>query len=211
MISDPPTETTPSGYTVAYGREMAQGRVYGVGGAGIVLLVTAVFQGTPVVFALGLAALGFAVYYLPLVDTTRARIGATQYGIFIEGLGLIGWRDISEIKLVSIAVRTMMTHELHIKLVRPIPSVLLADWRNLPWYRLITYLPWRMSDDNVVRIPLDQMSRPPEEIERSFTRLWNFHRHSKPRRVAPGQTVPEVGRDARPLDGPASNGRDLSS
>ncbi len=196
MSFDPTTETTPTGYTVAYGREMAQGRVYGVGGFGIACLVTAFFQGSPVLFLIGLAGIAFAVYYIPLIDTARARIGATQYGVFVDGLGLIGWRDIAEIKLVTIAVRTMMTHELQLKLSRPIPAVLLADWRQLPWYRMVLYLPWRMSDDNVVRIPLDQMSRPPEEIERNFTRMWNFHRHSKPRRVGPGQVVPEVKGDA---------------
>lgn len=191
MSFDPSAETT-SGYTVSYGREMAEGRVYIVGGAGVVAVVTGFFQGSPLLLIIGLAAILFAVRYLPLVDTKRARIGATQYGVFADGLGLIGWRDVTDIKLVPIAVRTIMTHELQITLARPVPDVLLADWRQRPWYRLIAYLPWRMTDDKTVRIPVDQMSRRPEDIERSFKRMWNFHRYSKPRRVAPGQVVPEV-------------------
>ena len=61
----------------------------------------------------------------------RPRLGANQYGIFIEGLGLIGWRSIEKIDTVHIAVRTMMTHELQIKLSQPLEQALLADWRKM--------------------------------------------------------------------------------
>jgi hypothetical protein len=157
---------------------MGSARVYGVGGFGVFLLVTAFFQQSVVLFLLALAALAFAAYNFPLIETDRTRIGANQYGIFVEGLGLIDWRDIEDIKLVSIAVRTMMTHELMIKLDQPIPRSLLADWRKMPWPRLMMHLPWRMAHDNVVRIPLDAMGPAPEEIERNFKRMWRFYRSS---------------------------------
>lgn len=184
----------PQGYTVGYSPDMAQARVYGVGGAGIVLLVTAFFQSSVVLFVLGCAAVLFAAHFLPMADPKQPRIGASQYGAFAEGLGLIAWRDIEAIEHVTIAVRTITTHELQLKLKRPITSALLADWRSLPWYRLLMHLPWRMSDGNVIRMPLDTLSRPPEEIERRFKRMQEFYRTSggRSRAVKPGH-VPDAG------------------
>jgi len=190
MASDDRNSPMHSGYAVRYNSDMGPSRVYGVGGFGVFLLVTAVFQQSPVLFILGTAAICFAAYHFPLVETDRTRIGANEYGIFVEGLGLIDWRDIEDIKLVTIAVRTMMTHELMIKLDEPIPKALLADWRRMPWPRLLMHLPWRMGHDNVVRIPLDAMGRSPEEIERNFKRMWRFYRGSGhlPRRAGSERT-----------------------
>ncbi|MEM8627726.1 MAG: hypothetical protein AAGF32_07280, partial [Pseudomonadota bacterium] len=75
------------------------------------------------------------------------------------------------------------------------PDVLLADWRSLPWYRQLMHLPWRMSEGNVVRIPLDTLNRPPDEIERAFRRMQKFHGGSaSPSRSTPAPTrVPDSG------------------
>ncbi|MEO1206111.1 MAG: hypothetical protein AAFV45_07240 [Pseudomonadota bacterium] len=207
---DPENSAYATGYTVAYSEDMANARVYGVGGAGIVLLITGVWQGIFIAVLLGLGLLLFAAHFLPMIESDRTRIGASQYGAFIEGLGLIAWRDIEEIKHVTIAVRTLTTHELQLKLSHSIPGVLLADWRKLPWYRLLMHLPWRMSDGNVIRIPLDTLSRPPDEIERAFRRMRDFHRSSgggvRGRAVVkPGHVVPEVKPDAI-SSGSAGNG-----
>ncbi|MEO1543066.1 MAG: hypothetical protein AAFR75_03485 [Pseudomonadota bacterium] len=201
---DPANSAYATGYTVAYSTDMANARVYGVGGVGVVLLVSGIWQGFMPAILGGLGLILFAAHFLPMAETDTPRIGASQYGAFIEGLGLIAWRDIEDIKHVTIAVRTMTTHELQLKLSQPIPDVLLADWRQLPWYRLFMHLPWRMSDGNVVRIPLDTLSRPPDEIERAFRRMRDFHRSSgggvRGRAVKPGH-VPEVGKPMAPNSG----------
>lgn len=203
MSSQTVPSDAPSGYTVTYSPDLGQARVYGVGGVGVLLIVTAFFQGSPLLFVAGAGALLVGAYYLPLIETGRARIGATQYGVFVEGLGLIGWREITDIKHVSIAVRTMTTHELQLKLGKPIPGALLADWRKLPWYRLAMHLPWRMSDDNVIRIPLDTMARKPDEIERRFKRMWTHFRQSGgAKRVTHPGGVPVVEAGAQPTRAP---------
>ncbi len=165
-----------SGYTVGYGRALGQSRVYGVGSVGLILVISSFWVGSPVLFGLGALLVCAAVYFYPLIETGRPRIGANQYGIFVEGLGLISWRGVREVKLVSIAVRTMMTHELQIHLSQPIARALIADWRRMPWYRLMMHLPWSMTADNVIRIPLTAFARPAEDIHAQFERLWRHYR-----------------------------------
>ena len=104
------------------------------------------------------------------------RLGANQYGLFIDGFGLLGWRAISDITLVTYSVRTLEMEELHIKLKQPVSSALLADWRRLPIWRLLMRLPWTMGYDNIVRINLQPFALPADEICRTIQRMWRFYR-----------------------------------
>lgn len=164
------------GYTVNYGREKGQFRVFVLSAIGIAFSIAAFYTGSELLLAFGAAALGTAYYFFPLIETSRSRLGANQYGVFIEGLGLIGWRSIETIETVNIAVRTMMTHELQIKLARPLEKALLADWRKLPLYRLLMRLPWTMSHNNTIRVNLEPFADGPDEIERTLKRMQRYYR-----------------------------------
>ncbi|KUO64670.1 MAG: hypothetical protein APF80_09725 [Alphaproteobacteria bacterium BRH_c36] len=165
-----------SGYTVRYGKEKGQFRVFILAGAGILLCIAAFYQGSEILLGIGIAALGAAYYFFPLIESDRPRLGANQYGIFIEGLGLIGWRSVENIETVHIAVRTMMTHELQIKLSQPLEQALLADWRKMAFYRLLMRLPWTMSHNNTIRINLEPFDDPPDEVERTLKRMQRHYR-----------------------------------
>jgi hypothetical protein len=116
-----------------------------------------------------------AYYFFPFTES-RVRLGANQYGLFIDGFGLIAWRAISDIDLVTYSVRTLEMEELHIKLKQPIASALLADWRHLPVWRLLMRLPWQMGYDNIVRINLQPFAPAAEEIAQTIQRMWKFYR-----------------------------------
>ncbi|MDX2258897.1 MAG: hypothetical protein NW205_08275 [Hyphomicrobiaceae bacterium] len=165
-----------SGYTVAYDRDEAPVPVYASGGLAALMLTGALFSGNSVLFVIGAAALGFAYYNYPLAETGRPRLGANQYGVFIEGFGIVHWRAIDKIDLVVIAVRALTVHELQITLNQPLRTALIADWRRVPWYRMPMRLPWQMTHTNVVRITLDPFDRSPEEIHRNITRMWKHYR-----------------------------------
>ena len=111
-------------------------------------------------------ALGFAYYNYPLLETGKPRIGAGQYGIFAEGLGIVSWRAIKEINLLPIDIRGATSNELRITLSEPLDKALLADWRQRPIHRLLMRLPWGMAADNGLRIPLDVFDQPASEIMR---------------------------------------------
>ncbi len=116
-----------------------------------------------------------AYYFFPFTEN-RVRLGANQYGLFIDGFGLIAWRAISDISLVTYSMRTLEMEELHIKLKQPVNSALLADWRRLPIWRLLMRLPWQMGYDNIVRINLQPFAPAAEEIDRTIQRMWRFYR-----------------------------------
>lgn len=177
MAEAPPSDIRDfGGYTVRYGHEKGQFRVFVLSAIGIAFSVSAFYMGSEILLAIGVAALGTAYYFFPLIESERPRLGANQYGVFIEGLGLIGWRSIEDISTVHIAVRTMMTHELQIKLTQPLEGALLADWRRMPIYRLLMRLPWTMSHNNTIRVNLEPFADPPDEIERTLKRMQRHYR-----------------------------------
>jgi hypothetical protein len=116
-----------------------------------------------------------AYYFFPFTES-RPRLGANQYGLFVDGFGLIGWRAIDDISLVTYSIRTLDMEELHIKLKQPVNSALLVDWRRLPIWRLLMRLPWTMGYDNIVRINLQPFASPPDVIIRTMQRMWRYYR-----------------------------------
>lgn len=163
------------GYTVSYDREEIQFPVYVVIIIGITLLAAALANASLIILACALAAFAIAYYNVPLLETGRPRIGASQYGMLIEGLGIIPWRTTKSIELVPIEMRGEVSNELHITLNRPIPDALIADWRKRPWHRIGMRLPWSKTKSGIIRIPLDKLDRPVDEIFQAFTRMHKFY------------------------------------
>ena len=170
------SEQEMTGYTVAYGRDEAPFPVYAAAVIAAVLLAAGVMKANPVFFGLGAIAAGFAYYNWPLAEVGRPRLGANQYGLFIEGFGIIGWRAIDKIDLVQIAIRAVTLNELQITLKVPLSSALVADWRKMPLHRQLMRLPWTMGYNNMVRVTLDPMDKDPGEIHRTFVRMWRHYR-----------------------------------
>lgn len=169
-------ERETSGYTVAYGGDDTQFPIYACGLIGAALIAGGFVRQSAIMFVIGTLFTAVAYYNFPLIETGRPRIGANQYGVFIDGLGLIRWRAFERIELVPIATRAMTLNELHLVLREPINTALVADWRKLPLYRLAMRLPWKMGPGNVVRVILDPLAQPPDEIHRTLSRMWRYYR-----------------------------------
>lgn len=163
------------GYTVAYDRDEIHFPVYVMVCAGTILLGMSFTRQNAYLFWLGLAAVSFAFYNFPLVETGKPRLGAGQYGMFVEGLGVIPWRSIAKVELEPVLLRGTLYHELHIALARPVDAALVADWRHGRWHRAFMRVPWR-ARGNLVMIPLDVFDHPPEDVHRTIVRLWKFFR-----------------------------------
>lgn len=170
------TGSEMSGCTFAYARDETQFPVYVLAIVAAVLLAVFLAGGAIVALILGVIAAAAAYYNFPLLETGRPRLGANQYGVFIEGFGILRWRAIKRIDLVPIAVRAMTVHELQIALDQPLPSALVADWRRMPFYRLLMRLPWTMTHDNVIRVKLDPFDHTPADIHRTLSRMWRYYR-----------------------------------
>ena len=83
---------------------------------------------------------------------------------------------VKNIEKVSYTSRVAQTHELHIHLSMPIEQALLADWRNLPIWRLLMKLPWHMGKDEVIRIPLEPFAPKADEIRSKMLQIWDYCR-----------------------------------
>ena len=169
-------EGNVGGYSVAYGREDIYFPVYITAALAAIFFTATWITGALYWLALAVTAAGFTYYNIPLLETGRPTIGANQYGIFIQAFGLIRWRAIERIDLIQIAERAMTVHELQIALSMPLSGALVADWRKQPAYRLLMRLPWRMDHRGVVRINLEPFDRTPDEIHRTFLRMWRYYR-----------------------------------
>ncbi len=169
-------ERNVGGFSVTYNRDEIQFPVYVIAILAAVLLAAAWVTGQTVWLVLGVIASGIAYYNFPLLETGRPTLGANQYGIFIQGFGLIRWRAIDRIAVVEIAERANTIHELQIGLNMLLSNALVVDWRKLPFWRSLMRLPWSMGQSNVVRINLEPFNQPPEEIERTLVRLWRYYR-----------------------------------
>jgi hypothetical protein len=173
MKSDDVMEHPERGYVLAYGKDSGDFSFNIMAFLAVLMFGLSILAASPPLLMPAVAAACIAYFYYPLKERTP-RIGAGQYGIFIDGLGLIGWRAISDIKTEAITSRLGDIYELHITLNRPLEDALLADWRRLPIWRLLMKLPWNMSDDYTVRIPLKPFEPPAQEIRSKFIRLWDY-------------------------------------
>jgi hypothetical protein len=168
-------ERDQGGYSVTYGGEEIQAPVYVVAFLAAALLAAALVTGQTLWLALGVAAAGITYYNVPLLER-RPAMGANQYGIFIQGFGLIRWRAIERIDLVEVAVRASTIHELQIALKERLSSALVADWRQQKFFRSLMRLPWSMARTNVVGVNLEPFNKEPEEVHRTLLRLWKHYR-----------------------------------
>ena len=164
------------GYTVAYGRDETQFPAYLFGVLAAIMLAAGIYTMQTIWFALGFAFAGFAFYNFPLLETGRPVIGANEYGIFIQGFGIIRWSAVGKVDLVPIAVRILTIHELQIGLKVPLGQALIADWRRTSWWRQLMRLPWSMTHQNIIRINLEPFDQQPEEIHRTLERMWKHYR-----------------------------------
>ncbi len=163
------------GYTVAYDQDDIHFPIYVMTAIAVALFVAGVVKGLPLLAVVALLPAAVAYYNLPLIEGGRPRLGSGQYGLFIEGLGLVSWRAIDSVTTVETVMRGVTSRELHIALRKPLAEALLVDWRRRPLARRFMRLPWRM-DANVIGIPLDILDRPADEIAETVVRMWRFNR-----------------------------------
>lgn len=169
------TQDEFDGYTIAYDREELPFPVYLMIVVGASLVGLAFARSSVILFAPGLVCLIFAYYNAPLLERGRPRLGAGQYGMFVEGLGVIPWRAIESIELALTPLRGYEYRELRITLNRPVDAALMADWRKRPIWRVLMRLPWTMKA-RTIHIPANVFDREPVDIHATLLRMWRYFR-----------------------------------
>ncbi|MFN0219192.1 MAG: hypothetical protein ACKVP4_10295 [Hyphomicrobium sp.] len=170
------TENEFVGYTIAYEQDEIQFPVYVLAAVAACLIAAAAFNDSLILLSLGFIVACAALYNFPLLETGRPRIGAGQYGVFIEDLGLVEWRAIDRIEVVDEVLRGVASDLLELELKTPIDKALIIDWRRRPFWRWAMRLVWKMPNPKLIKIPLGPLDRPPPEILQTFLRMWRYHR-----------------------------------
>ena len=163
------------GFALAYGANRGGFRFYFMAFVALMCFGLYVSGGHRLLLPASMGVAAVAYYFYPLIEG-RPRIGANEYGVFCDGLGLIPWREVNDILLRTYAVRSMENKELHIQLKRDLDHALIADWRRQPLYRILMKLPWKLGPDHLIRIWLEPFSQDPEQIHNTMTRLWRYYR-----------------------------------
>jgi hypothetical protein len=170
-------ERDTDGYIVAYRRDDSVFPVIVMAMAAVGFVAAAVVSGAGYWLLAAVASAAGAYHNWPLLEKGRPTLGANQYGIFIQGLGLIRWRAVQRIDLIRTTDRSMTLHDLDIGLSVPIASALVTDWRKRPLVRQLMRLPWsQAAGSKAIRVNLDAFDRPAEEIHRTVLRMWRFYR-----------------------------------
>jgi hypothetical protein len=169
-----PEEVMYRGFALPYGTNRGGFRFYFMAFVAVMAFGLYVSGGHQLMLPIGIAAGSIAYYFYPLIEG-RPRIGANEYGVFCDGLGLIPWREVNDILLREFAVRNMSNKELHIQLKRDLDHALIADWRRQKLYRILMKLPWKLGPDNLVRVRLEPFGPAPEQIHATMLRLWRYY------------------------------------
>jgi len=143
------------GFAVGYAAGKGLFRVYIMGSVAALFFAVFAMGGGVATLVFAVLAASTAYYFFPLTETRKPRLGANQYGIFIDGFGVIAWRAIEDVSIRAHALRSIEIKELQIRLSQPLSRALTSDWRKLSYYRLLMRLPWSMTPSGVI----DQGSR----------------------------------------------------
>ena len=162
-------EPAPRSFAVGY--NPSGGEIYVYGGASLVVIgciITAV-QGHPAALLLSLVGLGSTFYYRPLMEARRAQLGASMQGLYVERIGVIGWRAIADIDMVETYIRTMRFTRLVVTLSMPLDKAVVQPEVTATWRRY-TSKNWTLKG-NVLEIKLDTLRADPEVVLRRVKAL----------------------------------------
>lgn len=168
-------EKSVGGYSVVYGKDEIYFPVYVLAFVAAACLAGAWVTGQTLWLVFGLAAAGLTYYNFPLLEQ-RAILGGNQYGIFVQGFGVIRWSAISGLELVRLPSRAVTFHVLDIMLKVPLRNALVSDWRDQPFHRSLMRMQWTMPQHNIVRVKLEPFDQEPEDIHATLMRMWRHYR-----------------------------------
>lgn len=149
---------------VCYDPDAADFRVFAMGLGGVGLFGLWLLGHGQWAFFIGAAAIFGAVYFFPLSQKKAARLVADRAGLTVDGLGVIPWHQISDMRMLNVAVRTMSNRDLIVTLGAPLEDALIEDARApfpLGW---LSYRLWRRAGRDVVKVNLEVLAGEPEQV-----------------------------------------------
>ncbi len=157
-------------FAVGYRKGSGEGLVYGGILAALLAGFVAAYNHEPGLYIISALALMMSFYYFPLIEKGQPQLGANADGLFIGGIGFIGWAEIAQLEVFNTAVRSIRLSTLIVHLHRPLADVV-AKPQKAPWWRKPMARPYRRKGDMRIEVALHPLQGAPEQI---FERLKAF-------------------------------------
>lgn len=168
----PPPGGSPSrrGFATGYAPNSGDMMVYGGGVATLIGVLATFVNGEPAFLILSLAGSFASFFYWPTIDTKRPQLGASEEGIYVAGIGIIGWGAVENWQVERHALRTMRLARLVITLDRPVSEALV---RKEPFslLRALSTKNAKVRGGQTIRVDLHTLGMAADDIERRLASL----------------------------------------
>lgn len=154
---------------VSYGKKTAETMVYGASAIAALTFFIAFLTGTPFLVILGVVAACVAFFYSPYMRKDDPPLVIENRGIYLSGIGVIGWDAMEQVAYKTFAVRTLLNPTLLIKLKKPLPSGLVEkDKPSFPARYLAKC--WRIEKETTIKVPMQPFEQPHDTIVEAVDR-----------------------------------------
>ncbi|MEM8852388.1 MAG: hypothetical protein AAGD34_01730 [Pseudomonadota bacterium] len=168
----PPPGGSPSrrGFATGYAPNSGDMMVYGGGVATLIGVLATVVNGDPVFLIISLAGSFASFFYWPTIDTKRPQLGASDEGIYVGGIGVVGWDGVEDWRIERHALRTMRLARLVITLNRPLQDALVQA-EPFSLLRLLSTKNAKVRGGQTIRVDLHTLAMGADDIERRLASL----------------------------------------
>lgn len=135
--------------------------IYGSGALSMMMILVGFFSGDPVVMLASLFPMALAAYHLPIRRNDHPQIVVTDHGLFLDGLGVIPWRETTDVDLWGPeSEETDGENELVVTTKHAIEFTI-EPQMDLTLFRTFQVMVWRLEELNVIRIRLEPLNVEP--------------------------------------------------
>ncbi len=141
---------------IFFERSVGRPIVYGAGALALLLILYGFFRQDAVLMLSSLMPMAFSAFHLPALRNDQPQIEVHDEGLYLDGLGLIPWAEITDIELED-PETTTAGHEIVIA-TRESLEMCIVPQRDLTLMRTFQIMVWRLEELSVLRIRLRNLN-----------------------------------------------------
>lgn len=153
-------------FTAEYEKKDVGSRVYLPLGVAAALGMAGLLTGVPLVSVVAAGLTFLALRSWPLTRDNRPALKLSDQGVEIDGLGLVKWKDVSNVESGVVQVKALKLPAIDLTFTGPLQEVFTASpaTRLRPWEIRV----FKLRKDGKMRLDLSKMEDDPDEILGAF-------------------------------------------
>jgi hypothetical protein len=136
---------------------------YGGLAVAVVLAIAAKGAGSAALWVAAAAALLIALHNWPLVRQLSTAMSVSDYGVFLDGLGLVGWNGINAARVEERKLGKTTLPELVLDVDAEALKTVMAR-TPAGGFRRLQYRPWRVAGGHLLRVDLQPLGVDPQAL-----------------------------------------------